>query len=382
MLRISLGLGVVLFAVVIGFAAPAAGQPNPSTTLGAPATSSKVAVVGVPIPIANEAIGTGLAGVVGVVFAAGTPGTNTPPSVAGGGGGYTDSHTWLAGGGANLLLGANRFRLLGGYARASLHYRLFGTGTDAGDEGRSVPVDQRADFVVGETLVRTAGRVFLGVRYAYITTDLGLPEAALPPEGLPLPPDVPGPGTTRAVSIHQLAFRADRDTRNDRFWPTSGSAIDFTAGAIHNRAAIGSGWFETYQAAGNVYLAISPKQTLAARVMGCEKRGDHVPFFQLCQFGMQGDLRGYETGRYRDHFMVATQAEYRLILPFRLAIAVFGGVGEVAPSLSHVNTTNLLPAGGVGLRFALSSTYRVNYRFDYAVGRNGGTWIVSLGEAF
>jgi hypothetical protein len=24
----------------------------------------------------------------------------------------------------------------------------------------------------------------------------------------------------------------------------------------------------------------------------------------------------------------------------------------------------------------------VNYRFDYAVGKNGGTWIVSLGEAF
>ncbi len=116
--------------------------------------------------------------------------------------------------------------------------------------------------------------------------------------------------------------------------------------------------------------------------MVCGKAGDQIPFFQLCQFGMQGDLRGYETGRYRDRVMFATQAEYRLLLPWRLAVAAFGGVGEVAPRPSAIDTANLLPAGGVGLRFSLSSQYRVNYRVDYAWGKNGGTLIVSLGEAF
>jgi hypothetical protein len=375
-------LAIALAVGAIGLAQPALAQPNPATTAGAPPTSSNVAVVGVPIPIANEAIGKGLGGAAGIVFGAGTPGSKTPPSIVGGGGGYTDSHTWLAAGGGNLLLGANRVRLLGGYAHASLHYRLFGTGTDAGNDGKSVPVDQTADFLIGEALVRTAWQVFVGGRYAYITTDVGLSSDVIPPDGLPLPPDVPPPGTERNVSIHAIAFRAERDSRNDRFWPTSGSMIDLTAGAVDNRAALLAGWFQTYQASGNVYVAISAKQTVAARVMGCEKRGDHVPFFQLCQFGMQGDLRGYETGRYRDHFMFATQAEYRLILPYRLAIAVFGGVGEVAPTVGAINSANLLPAGGAGLRFALSSKYRVNYRFDYAVGKNGGTWIVSLGEAF
>ena len=364
----------------VGATNPAAAQPNPSTTAAAPPTSSSVAIVGVPIPIANEAIGKGLGGVGGVVFNAGTPGSKTPPSIVGGGGGYTDTHTWLVGGGGNLLLGANRLRLLGGYAHASLHYRLFGTGTDAGNEGQSVPIDQTADFLLGEALVRMAWQVFVGGRYAYVTTDVGLPSDVVPP--VPLPPDVPIPGTTNNLSIHVFAFRAERDTRNDRFWPTSGSTIDFTAGTVDNRAAILSGWFQTYQASGNLYVAMSPKQTIATRLMGCEKRGDHVPFFQLCQFGIHDDLRGYETGRYRDHFMFATQAEYRLTMPYRLALALFGGIGEVAPSIGTINTANLLPAGGVGIRFALSSQYRVNYRFDYAVGKNGGTWIVSLGEAF
>ena len=116
--------------------------------------------------------------------------------------------------------------------------------------------------------------------------------------------------------------------------------------------------------------------------MACGKSGDHVPFFELCSFGSQGDLRGYESGRYRDRFMFATQAEYRLLLPHRLAVTAFGGVGEVAPSLGQLTTANLLPAAGVGLRFSLSSTYRLNYRVDYAIGKNGGTSIVNLGEAF
>ncbi len=379
-MRAACAIGIAV--VVIGAAGQAAAQPNPATTAGAPPTTSTVAVVGVPIPIANEAIGKGLGGAGGVVFSAGTPGSNTPPSIVGGGGGYTDRHTWLAAAGANLMLGDNRYRLIGGYAKASLHYRLFGTGTDAGNDGRSVPVDQTADFLISEALVRTAWQVFVGARYAYVTTDVSLNADVVPPDGVPLPPDLPVPGASQHVSIHLMTFRAERDTRNDRFWPTSGSTIDFTAGAVDNRAPIASGWFQTYQAAGNVFVAISPKQTIATRLMGCEKRGDHVPFFQLCQFGIQGDLRGYETGRYRDHFMFATQAEYRLILPYRLALALFGGVGEVASSIGTINTANLLPAGGVGVRFALSSKYRVNYRFDYAVGKNGGTWIVSLGEAF
>jgi hypothetical protein len=116
--------------------------------------------------------------------------------------------------------------------------------------------------------------------------------------------------------------------------------------------------------------------------MGCDVPGDRVPFFELCMYGSGADLRGYELGRYRDHFMVAAQTEYRLTLPWRISVTVFGGTGEVAPSFGRLNSENLLPAGGAGLRYALSSKYRVNYRVDYAIGKNGGTWIVTLGEAF
>ncbi len=377
-LRIALAVSCALAAL----ATPAAAQPNPSTTASAPPTTRPISFVAVPIPISNEAIGSGLGVVGGLVFKVGDPGSKTPPSIVGGGGGYTSSHTWLAGAAANLLLGDNRWRLLGAYGQASLHYRWFGTGTDAGNDGQSLPIDQTMHIAVGETLVRTAWQTFLGARYSYLGSNVSVGSGVVPPAGLPIPPDIPPPGGGFDVTTELVAFRATRDTRDDRFWPTAGSELDLTAGGVDARTDRVSNWFQTYEGAGNWYVAISPGQTIAARAMACGKTGDHVPFFELCQFGSQSDLRGYETGRYRDRFMFATQAEYRLLLPWRLAIAAFGGVGEVAPRAGAINTANLLPAGGVGLRFSLSSAYRVNYRVDYAVGKNGGTLIVSLGEAF
>jgi hypothetical protein len=41
-----------------------------------------------------------------------------------------------------------------------------------------------------------------------------------------------------------------------------------------------------------------------------------------------------------------------------------------------------LPAGGVGLRFNLDKKNHINYRIDFAVGREGSTLSLGIGEAF
>ena len=63
-------LGVLLSCL----ATAAFAQPNPSTTASAPPTAQGPAFVAVPIPISNEAIGSGLGAVGGLVFNAGAPG--------------------------------------------------------------------------------------------------------------------------------------------------------------------------------------------------------------------------------------------------------------------------------------------------------------------
>jgi hypothetical protein len=97
---------------------------------------------------------------------------------------------------------------------------------------------------------------------------------------------------------------------------------------------------------------------------------------------MNNELRGYQAGRYLDRLMVATQAEYRLELPWRFGAVAFGGLGEVAPGVDKFRGDEFLPSGGTGIRFLLSKKYHVNLRMDFAWGRNGFTWSVGVAEAF
>jgi len=78
--------------------------------------------------------------------------------------------------------------------------------------------------------------------------------------------------------------------------------------------------------------------------------------------------------------------EYRLVLPKRFGLVLFGGVGGVIPGGSQlsqqVQSSHFLPSGGGGLRFELSKKYHVNLRADIAEGRDGHTFGMGVGEAF
>ena len=106
------------------------------------------------------------------------------------------------------------------------------------------------------------------------------------------------------------------------------------------------------------------------------------PFYGECILGTGDELRGYVAGQYIDRDLVATQLEYRLELPWRLGLVVFGGLGEVAPSVSQFRFDNILPACGGGVRFKLSRKYNVNLRADIAQGKDVPTFSMGIGEDF
>ena len=56
--------------------------------------------------------------------------------------------------------------------------------------------------------------------------------------------------------------------------------------------------------------------------------------------------------------------------------------GGVAPGLGQLTETNFLPAGGAGLSFKPSSKNDIKLRADFAVGKDGSTFYLSLGDAF
>ena len=93
-------------------------------------------------------------------------------------------------------------------------------------------------------------------------------------------------------------------------------------------------------------------------------------------------MRGYTAGQYFTRYQLATQSEYRLELPRRFGLVVFGGIGEAIPGGKQLyGSQKFLPSGG-GLRFQLDKKHHVNLRADIAQGRNGHTFAQAIGEAF
>jgi len=192
----------------------------------------------------------------------------------------------------------------------------------------------------------------------------------------PLPADV-----DVHTSLAALGFRLNRDTRPSRFYPGTGTLLDFTADFFSER--LGSKYsFQSYTLAFTKYWTLAPRHVLAYNSFGCAT-GGNPPFYGNCIYGTNNQLRGYTAGRYLDRYMVTTQLEYRLSLPKRLGAVAFAGLGGVVPGGNQpFSTTNFLPSFGGGGRFELSKKYHVNLRIDIAQGRDGHTWSMGLGEAF
>ena len=177
-----------------------------------------------------------------------------------------------------------------------------------------------------------------------------------------------------------LALHVERDTTDSQFYPTSGSVVDTKLG-FSNRSV--GAWFnyQTYGLSFKQFFQLGGHHVLGYRVNACAVDG-HAPFFALCAIGNEEDLRGYPAGRYRDSRMLVGQAEVRGDLWWRFGYVVFAGAGEVAPSFSDLNWSNVRPGGGAGLRFTVDTRNRINIRMDFSVGQGSHAAYIGVGEAF
>jgi len=328
------------------------------------------ALVIAPLPISSPALGSGVVPVFAYIFPTGDK--TSPASLLGAVGLLTDNGSRAIALGGEVYLKQNTYRTTAVYARGNLNYDLYGLGS--GDAQQKLPLKQTGQLVFGEVLRRTGWKFFLGPRFLWgsslITVRPDNPGAIL------LPPDV-----GLETRLTALGFRVDRDTRPNRFYPTAGTILDFTADFFSE--GLGSKYsFESYKLTFNKYWSLTQGQVLASGSFACFTAGQ-PPFYGNCIYGTNNQLRGYTAGRYLDRYMFGTQLEYRLALPKRFGLVGFGGLGEVVPGGNQpFRTKNFLPSGGGGVRFALSSKYHVNLRVDFAQGKDSHTWGVGVGEAF
>lgn len=348
------------------------GLPNSKSAPGVSNNPGRGAIVVVPIPTSSPAIGNGATILGGYIFPLRKTDKISPPSIIGGTWVGTDNGTRAWAVGTELYFNQDRYHAISGVAHGDLNYDFYGTGTVNGDAGRKFGLNQTGNVFFGEILRRTFWEIFVGPR-------LWIGKSRLEPQHLGETfPDLPPLGVD--FSMNSLGFKIERETTPNRFYPEKGTL--FQLGSDFFSKDIGGTFtFQRYRLTFNAYHTAAKRQVLAYNAFACAT-GGNAPFFGQCIFGLQNELRGYPAGRYIDKDMLATQAEYRLSLPWRLGLAAFAGLGEVAPSFSKFDAGNILPSGGVGPRFVLSSKYHVNLRADFAWGKNGRTFSMGLGESF
>lgn len=405
MTRITLGIDAKRFGLILALimtasanawsqtaSTPPAKQPDPANQTSGPTDQNKkkgsdpsrltqtVAkkpkrgqLVIAPIPISSPAIGSGLTLVVGYVFKVNQDDKLSPPSTVGLVGAFTNGGTRAGGIGGRLYFKENKYQTTFVLAKGRVAFDFYGIGRIPGRDAIKVPLKGGGTVFFGEFMRNVGKDIFVGPRYQRRSLYARL-NGIQTPGGFEVPP-IDLKSNSVAIGIH-----VQRDKTNSSFYPTKGSLFDWTGDFF--APALGSKRkYQTYKVSYNGYREIREKQVLAYRAMACSANGS-VPFYDLCLYGVNSDLRGYTGGQFQNRRMFATQAEYRLELKKRLGLVAFGGIGGVARKWNEFRSDQLLPAAGAGLRFTLDKKNHINYRIDVAVGRAGRTLSIGIGEAF
>jgi outer membrane protein assembly factor BamA len=327
-----------------------------------------------PIPISSPAVGSGIVPVLGYIFPFSTKDKVSPPSTIGVAGLITNngSRGFVVGG--QLFLKEDTYQITAGFAHGNINYDIYGNGVAS---GLRLPLQQTGEAFLGEFLRRVGWKFFAGPRF--IT---GHSFVTVRPNGVsnfPIPPEV-----GLHSNLTSIGARLTRDTRPNHFYPTGGTFFSFTSDFFSQD--LGSKYsFQSYRTAFDKYWSLNRSQVIAYDANFCAT-GGAPPFYGNCIYGTNNELRGYIAGKYFTRYSLATQVEYRLVLPKRFGMVAFGGVGGVIPAgnqlLQRLQSSRFLPGGGAGLRFELSKKYHVNLRADIAQGADGHTFGMGVGEAF
>lgn len=373
----------------IGLAMPAWGQAanlpeeldrQTSTLSPAPEEASagtKPDLLIAPIPISNPAFGTGLA-LAGVLYY--NPNDSPTPWVTAAGAGYTSTDSWVAGVFHKMALDDDRVRIAAVAGYGDVRLKFYGIGSNAGEAGVSVKLRDRGllTYLDGQVRIFDKGllsHLHIGARVSYLRVRSTI---AIP---TPEHPELDLPDIELRSGVAAIGPAFTYETRDHPFTPRKGVFV--TGTWMFGADFLGSDFtHRKLEIMSNAYFPLGSGTVLGVRKTACAVSGD-APYYDLCMFGKNNDLRGYESGRYRDGATWALQAEVRQRVTDKIGVVGFAGVGGLAASSGDIwKHSHVLTSGGVGARYLASKANNVNVRLDVAFGKDGTAIYFGIGEAF
>jgi outer membrane protein assembly factor BamA len=349
-------------------------KPDAKPVEGAAKRLPKPAFVGVPIPESSPAIGSGVTVVAAALYEPSGAGNVWTSGV---GGIYTSTKSYGFGALQKAYFDHDRYRLTLGAGYGDFNLRFYGVGSLTSQD-KYITINQSGALAAVEGLVRVAPHTYVGPVYAFLDLKTTLPSAMVA--------NITIPAYQLKSTDAGLGLTGEYDSRDSQYGPSRG--IFATARWMFSEPAFGSRFqYDRATVWVNGYFTLTPTTILATRISGCYA-SEGAPFYNICLYGQNNDLRGYLTGQYRDPLMATGQAEIRQHLFWKIGMVAFGGVGGIAPgpnslqSRLGLGSAIFLPAGGVGLRFMVAPQYKLNLAVDEAWGSHSNGLYINIGEAF
>jgi len=342
--------------------------PTPGADESAQATAREAQFTVVPIPLSDPTLGSGLV-VAGMYFHAQTAeeAKVQPPTLTAAFAIATDNGSRIAGVAQASYWDADRWRFSGiaGYGHINLDF--FGAGSTDTHENVSARWTVDATIVHPKLFRRFDDHWYAGAQLRYVDARQTFGTAS----GLTIP-------LAEQITSVGAGLTIERDTRDNQFNAYSGSLFQFDA--LFNRAGLGGDAdYNAITVRWRKYMSLSPTLVLAIDTRGCSRTGD-VPLFDACFL----QLRGFPVTRYVGNAMTMAQAEFRWRVAAPIGLVAFAGIGTVAsrPGDLHIDPASAPVGYGLGIRYMVLPSQRINLSVDLARGGGSNALYVSVTEAF
>jgi len=322
--------------------------------------------VAVPVPMSSPTFGTGLI-LGGAYFYPQTEEQKKaqPASFTGAAGGYTDNKSWFAGVMQQNYWAEDQWRFNGVAAYTDFKLEL-------------IPPPESSDEAVLDWLIRggvyqatisrrLGGHWFLGAMARYLDVEQALQFADELPD-FNLQEEIQSPG---------VGLNLQYDTRDKPSNAYSGRNLELKA-IYADQSQEEGGTYQGYFGQFRSYHRLMQNLVVAWDVNACKKSG-RIPLWDTCRL----NLRGFPLTDYLSKASLSLQAEARWRVYKRWGLVAFAGAGRVEDSFGGHGEDETIPSYGVGLRFMVLESQRINVRIDYARSDNGSeAWYLGVTEAF
>jgi hypothetical protein len=362
---------LLVLVVLLGLATSASAQMGVGTGGGSGAYALEegernLKFAGIPVPGYSDVMGINLAIVAMAYYKTDRTDDDLPPSSSGIFGYFSENNSWMGGLFQKFHLDGDKWRATAAYMTGSIKYQF-----NPASIGPGFP-DVFLDYTSGNNIIfaqgsrRTRDKLYLGLAVLSWSSQNTFGDDVI----------------TRAEETYiGSGFLAEWDQRDHLMYPTDGMFVDgrvlffsdtFGSDRDFRKLNLGAGGYEAVKDSTGV---------LAGRVLYEAAVGD-VPFSGQTMLNGSRNLRGYSNGRYRADQLLVLETEYRWKFHKRWGAVAFAGVAWSADELSQMSLGDTLPASGVGIRWTMLETYKINARIDYGWGKHDQAIYFALGEAY